>query len=387
MRHDEAVILAAARSPLTRAGKGALAHVRIDDVAARVIRKLMTDVPGLVPAHIEDVLVGCAMPEGEQGYNVARSIGLLAGLPLDAGGVTVNRFCASSLEAIHQAALNVRAENGEAFIAGGIESMSHVPIGGFNPSLNEKLMRDGAPDVYIAMGMTAEHVAKHYAISRQEQDRFALSSHRKAVAAQTKGMFNREIVPIEVFLPGGERVVAVSDEGPRPDTSLHALADLKPAFVEGGSVTAGNASPLTDGAAFVVVASKRFARRIGAQPLARIRAAAVAGVDPAFMGVGPVHAVPKALGRAKMKMRHMDLIELNEAFAAQALAVIRELNIDEQKLNIHGGAIALGHPLGASGARILTTALNAMCIYDAENILITMCVGGGQGMAMILERT
>jgi len=386
MKQEEAVILSAVRSPLSRAHKGAYRSTRIDDIAAQVVKRLLTDVPGLSPGDIEDLLVGCAMPEGEQGYNVARNIALLAGLPLATGGVTINRFCASSLEAVNQAALSIRYGQGEAFIAGGIESMSHVPVGGFNPSFNEKLMREGAPDAYISMGRTAENLAQHYAITREEQDRLALASHRKAVAAQSKGIFAREITPVAAVMLNGELGVVDRDGGPRPDTTLEVLAGLAPAFVEGGSVTAGNSSPLTDGAAFALVSSRRFAKRLGVKPLARIKASAVAGVDPAFMGLGPVEAVSKVLKRCKMKMKDIDLIELNEAFAVQTIAVMRELKMDEKMVNVYGGAIALGHPLGASGARILATALNAMYRNEVENCLITMCVGGGQGMAMILER-
>ncbi len=386
MGKEEAVILAAARSPLCKAYRGAYRATRIDDVAAQVVRKLITDVPGLTPADVEDVLVGCAAPEGEQGHNVARQVALLAGLPVETAAATINRYCASSLEAIAQAAWTVRAGQGEVFIAGGVESMTHVPIGGFNPSFNEKLMRDGMPDAYIAMGRTAENLAHHYAITREEQDRFALSSHRKAVTAQSKGLFDREIITVEVNVGGENAARVVRDEGPRPDTSLEALSNLKPAFSSDGTVTAGNASPLTDGAAFAVITSKRYAKKLGVKPLVRIRASAVAGVDPAVMGLGPGRAVPKALARAKMKLKDIDLIELNEAFAAQAIAVMRELHLDERTVNVFGGGIALGHPLGASGARIITTLINAMCERGAETGLATMCVGGGQGMAMVIER-
>jgi acetyl-CoA acetyltransferase family protein len=386
MKRHEAVILAVGRSPLARSHRGAYRSTRIDDVAAAVVRNLMVRVPGLAPSDIEDVIVGCAMPEGEQGYNVARNIAILAGLPVEIGGVTVNRFCSSSLDAIGQAAMCVVSGHGDAFIAGGVESMSHVSIGGFNPSFNEKLMREGVPDAYISMGATAENIARHYAISREEQDRFALASHRKAVSTQTKNGFDHEIVPVETQDESGRRMIVSRDEGPRADTSMDALANLKPAFAKDGTVTAGNSSPLTDGAAFAVVASKRFAKRIGAKQLARIRASAVVGLDPAFMGLGPVYAVPKVLARAKMKMKNVDLIEINEAFASQSLAVMRELDLEEKKLNVHGGAIALGHPLGASGARILATLLSAMQERDAGTGLIAMCVGGGQGAAMVVER-
>lgn len=385
MKH-EAVILAVGRSPLARSYRGAYRSTRIDDIAAAVVRNLLVRVPGLAPADIEDVIVGCAMPEGEQGYNVARNIALLAGLPVEIGGITVNRFCSSSLDAISQAAMCVASGHGDAFIAGGIESMSHVPMGGFNPSFNENLMREGVPDAYIAMGATAENLARHYAISREEQDRFALASHRKAVSTQTRNGFEQEIIPVEAQDESGRKMIVSRDEGPRADTTIEALANLKPAFARDGTVTAGNSSPLTDGAAFAIVASKRFAKRIGAKPLARIRASAVIGLDPAFMGLGAAHVVPKVLARAKMKMKRIDLIEINEAFAAQSLAVMRELDFEEKKLNVHGGAIALGHPLGASGARILATLINAMRERDAGTGLIAMCVGGGQGAAMVVER-
>lgn len=382
----EAVILAAARSPMTKAGRGAFALTRIDDIAAEVVKALLARVPSLDVKLIEDVLVGSAMPEGEQGLNVARHIALLSGLPVSSAAVTINRFCASSLEAINQAASAAAAGNGELFLAGGIESMGHVPMGGFNPSLNERLMQQGMPDAYISMGLTAENVARTSNISREDQDRFALRSHARAVAAEERGKFRAEIVLVRARGAEGEIVVA-KDEGPRPDTTLEALAKLPPAFLEGGTVTAGNSSPLTDGAAMTIVASKRLAKKMGIKPLVKIRAMAVAGVDPAFMGLGPVAAVPKALARAGMKLKHIDLIELNEAFAAQALAVIRELGFDEERVNVNGGAVALGHPLGMSGARIMTTLIHAMMDRGASVGLATLCVGGGQGIATIVERT
>jgi acetyl-CoA acetyltransferase family protein len=371
---------------LARAHKGAFRSTRIDDIAAKVLKVLMTRVPGFAASEIEDLIVGCAMPEGEQGYNIARNISFLAGIPLDVAAMTVNRFCASSLEAIHQAALNVQSENGEMFIAGGVETMSHIPIGGFNPSFNKKLMEEGMPDAYISMGATAENLAKHYAISRMDQDRFALASHRKAVAAQSKGAFNEEMVPIDVYGSDGNAYILEYDEGPRSDTSIEALSALRPAFMNEGTVTAGNSSSLTDGVAFAIICSKKYAKRVGSKPLAKIKSCAVAGVDPAVMGLGPVHAVPKALKRAKMKLKDIDLIELNEAFAAQAIAVIGELGLEERRVNVNGGAVALGHPLGATGARIVATLVSAMVKRGAETGLATMCVGGGQGMATILER-
>jgi len=384
-KHDP-VIVAAARSPLCRAGKGAFRLTRIDDVAAQVLRRLVSSIAGLKPGDVEDLIVGCAMPEGEQGYNVARQIALLAGLPVETAALTVNRFCASSLEALHIAAAKIESGQGEVFVAGGIESMSHVPIGGFNPSFNEKLMCENVPDAYISMGATAENVAKHYAISRDEQDRFALASHRKACAAQAKKIFDGEIIPAEVLCDDGSSNVVLRDENPRADTSIEALMNLSPSFAEDGSVTAGNSSPLTDGVAFAVVTSRGRAKDLGVQPLACIKSFAAVGCDPATMGMGPVAAIPVALKRAKMHLKDVELIELNEAFAAQAIAVMRELNLDEKRTNMHGGAIALGHPLGATGMRMVATGLNAMQAHGTENCLITMCVGGGQGCALILER-
>lgn len=383
--HD-AFILDCVRSPMTRAGRGALALTRIDDVAAQVINGLFDRLPEFDKNLIEDVLVGCAMPEGEQGLNVARNISFLAGIPFSAGAATINRYCASSLEALAQAARCIYCGEGELFLVGGIESMSHVPMGGFNPSLNEKLMQKGAPDAYISMGLTAENLSREYKISREDQDKFALASHRKAVSAEERKKFDAEIVSVKAQSADGKIIDATKDEMPRADTSLETLSKLPPAFLEGGTVTAGNSSPLTDGAAAILVASKSMAKKIGAKPLAKIRAMAVAGVDPARMGIGPVAAVPKALSRAGMKLKNIDLIELNEAFAAQALAVIKELKIDEKRLNVNGGAVALGHPLGMSGARIVTTLVHAMKDRNAKMGMATMCIGGGQGAAMIIER-
>lgn len=382
----DAYILACARSAMTKARKGALANARIDDIGASVLGRTFARVPGLDPAAIEDVLIGCAFPEGEQGLNVARNISFLAGLPAAAGASTINRFCASSMDTIAQAARAVMCGDGECFVAGGVESMSHVPMGGFNSSLNERLMTEWMPNAYIAMGLTAENLAREYSILREEQDHFALMSHRKAISAEKKGRFTAEIVPVEIETDDGMATTVSRDDCPRADTSMDALSNLKPAFLEGGTVTAGNSSPMSDGAAVVIVASKSYAKSIKAKPLAKIRSIAVAGVAPEVMGMGPIFAVPKALKRARMKLRHIDLVELNEAFAAQSLAVIRELGLDEKRVNVNGGAIALGHPLGMSGARIITTLIHAMKSTDSGTGLATMCVGGGQGMAMILER-
>ncbi len=381
----EAVIISAVRTPVGRAGKGSLKDLRIDDLGALVIRVALERAGNLDTALIEDVIFGCAMPEGEQGLNVARNIGVLAGISVGAGGVTVNRFCASGLQSINMAAQSVMLGLGDVFIAGGVESMSRVPMGGFNPSFNKKLVggKSGFPEVYIPMGLTAENVAKKYNVSRQEQDEFAYRSHMKAIQAQKDGMFKDEIVP--VTLSNGS--ILENDEGPRADTTMEKLASLKPVFVEGGSVTAGNSSPLNDGAAATVVMSLGKARELGLKPLARIVTMAVAGVEPELMGMGPVPAVRKALARAGLKIEDIDVIELNEAFASQALAVSRELgiNIDKQ-LNPKGGAIAIGHPLGCTGSRIMATLLNDMRQYDAQIAMETMCIGGGQGLATILER-
>lgn len=384
---ETAVILAAQRSPMGRAHKGMYVNTRIDDLAAQIVVGMLKKFPELDLNLVEDVLIGCATPEGEQGLNVARNIGFLAGLPVTCGGATVNRFCASSLETINIAAQYIMCGNGELFIAGGIETMTHIPmLGGFNPSFNPKLMKPPAPDAYISMGLTAENLAEKYSISRDEQDKFALLSHRKAVSSQQRGKFDKEIIPSEVTMPDSTVKTVAKDETPRSDTSLEILAKLKPAFKENGTVTAGNSSPLTDGAAMTLLSSKSFAKRHKLKPIAKIHSMAVAGVDPKFMGIGPVHAVPKALKRAKMNLLDIDLIELNEAFAAQSLAVISELGLDQTKLNVHGGALALGHPLGASGARIITTLLHAMEDRNATTGLATMCVGGGQGVATIVER-
>ena len=393
----EAVVVSAVRTPIGRAGKGSLKDVRPDDLAALTIRGALARVPNLDLNLIEDVIIGNATPEGEQGMNVARIITALAGLPYTAGGVTVNRFCASSLQAFNMAAQNVLLGQGDVFIAGGVESMSRVPMGGFNPDFNPKLVNNpqgieicgrpgtknpGFDEVYISMGMTAENLAKRYNISREAQDKFALRSHQRAIAATDNGTFKREIVPVP--LPNGS--VLEIDDGPRRDTSLERLATLEPAFLKGGSVTAGNSSPLNDGASAVVVMSAEKAKELGIKPIARVLSMAVQGVEPDVMGIGPVGAVKKALKRANLQLSDLDLIELNEAFAVQNLAVIQELGIDEEKLNVHGGAIALGHPLGCSGARLIATLMNALQTHDKRLGMATLCVGGGQGVATIFER-
>lgn len=394
----EAVIVSAVRTPIGRANKGSLKDVRADDLAAIAVKAALERVPQLDRSLIEDLILGCAFPEGEQGFNLARLVGALAGLPETAGGVTVNRFCASSLQAFNMAAQNILLGLGDVIVAGGIESMSRVPMGGFNPSMNPRLIptRKGATysspyppceleyglSSYIPMGMTAENLARDYQISREEQDAFALRSHQRAIAATDAGIFKREIVP--VTLPDGK--VMDTDEGPRRDTSLERLASLEPAFIKGGSVTAGNSSPLNDGASAVVVMSAEKAKEQGITPLARVVTMAVSGVRPDIMGIGPVTAVKKALQRAKLQLSDIDIIELNEAFAAQSLAVVKTLGIDQDKLNPHGGAIALGHPLGCSGARLIATLVNDLQTTDKTLGIATLCVGGGQGVATIVER-
>ncbi|HVB62319.1 MAG TPA: thiolase family protein, partial [Ktedonobacteraceae bacterium] len=385
--------------PIGRANKGALKDVRGDDLAAIAVKAAVERVPQLDRSLIEDVIIGCAFPEGEQGMNLARIVTALAGLPETAGGVTVNRFCASSLQAVNMAAQNIMLDLGDAFVAGGVESMSRVPMGGFNPSFNPRLVGaiNRPPQIkspyqplemeygyasYIPMGMTAENLARQYGISRAEQDAFALRSHQKALAAIDSGIFQREIVPVP--LPNGE-LMAI-DEGPRRDTSLEKLASLEPAFIAGGTVTAGNSSPLNDGASAAVLMSAEKARALGIKPLARVITMAVAGVRPDVMGIGPVPAVRKALQRAGMQLSDIDIIELNEAFAAQSLSVVKELGIDVDRLNPHGGAIALGHPLGCSGARLIATLINDLQTLDKTTGIATLCIGGGQGLATIIER-
>ncbi|OGQ45215.1 MAG: acetyl-CoA acetyltransferase [Deltaproteobacteria bacterium RIFCSPLOWO2_02_FULL_46_8] len=382
---NEAVIVSAVRSPMGRALKGQFIHTRIDDLAAEVIKAAFAKVPQLKPEWVEDVLIGCAMPEGEQGLNVARNISFLAGIPFSSGAVTINRFCASSLTAINMAAAQILSGAVDICVTGGIESMSHVSMGGFNPSLNTKLFGPGKPAAYIGMGETAEMLSQKYKITREEQDKFSYGSHQKAVKAQKEGKL-KEIVECSAVQADGSIKKVKIDEGPREDTTLEKLASLKPAFKKDGTVTAGNSSPLTDGAACVIMMSSAKAKQLGIKPIAKVRGWAVAGVDPAYMGVGPVYAVPKALQKAGMKLADVDLLELNEAFAVQVLAVSKELGWDMNKLNVHGGAVALGHPLGCSGARIMATLLNALEIYNKPVGLETLCVGGGQGVATVVER-
>jgi acetyl-CoA acyltransferase len=373
-----AVIAGYKRSPHHFARKGALARTRPDDLAAAVVRALVAE-SGIDPAAIEDVIVGCAFPEGEQGFNIGRMVVLLAGLPITVGGVTVNRWCGSSMTAIHLAAGAIATGTGEAYVCAGVESMTRVPMMGFNPAPNPALV-DAMPGAYDSMGMTAEALARKYQVDRTAQQDFAIRSQRRAAAARDEGRFAAEIVPIET------RAGAVDADGTiRADTDQAALSALKPAFDRDGTVTAGTSSPLTDGASATLVTSEAFARAHGLPVLARIRAMAVSGCAPEIMGIGPVGATRKALGRAGVALAAIDVIELNEAFAAQALAVGQELGLDWDKTNIDGGAIALGHPLGASGARIAGKAASILKREGGNLALATMCIGGGQGIATVLE--
>ncbi len=376
--HTSVVIAGYARSPFDFANKGALTKVRPDEMTAQVVRGLI-DKAGVDPADIEDLIVGCAFPEGEQGLNVARLIGFLADLPLSVAGVTVNRFCGSSMQAIHMAAGAIQMDAGEAFICAGVESMTRVPQGGFNPLLHPGLA-ERYPQAYVSMGETAENLAEEYGIARPRQEELALASHARAAAARQAGRFDGELVALR---HGNHTVDA--DGCIRPDTSAEALAELKPAFKEDGTVTAGTSSPLTDGAAAVLVTSEDYAKANGLTPLARIRAVAVSGCAPEMMGIGPVEASRKALGRAGLELADIEVIELNEAFAAQALACVDELGLDLDKVNLDGGAIALGHPLGATGARITGKAAEIMQREGKSLALATQCIGGGQGIATVLE--
>jgi acetyl-CoA acyltransferase len=374
-----AVIAGYARSPFHFAGKGALARVRPDDLTAQVVRSLITRT-GVKPEDIEDLILGCAFPEGEQGLNVARLIGLLSDLPLSVAGVTVNRFCGSSMQSIHIAAGQIALGAGDVFICAGIESMSRVPMGGYNPLLNPALLKS-MPAAYIGMGETAENVARKWQIPRAEQEAFAVRSHQRAAAAIAAGKLADEIVPIT-----GKAGSIDQDGCIRPDTTAQALAGLKPAFDKDGSVTAGTSSPLTDGASAVLVCSEAYADKHGLQPLARIKSIAVAGCAPELMGIGPVAATKKALARAQIDIGAIDVVELNEAFASQAIACARELGINQDIINLDGGAIALGHPLGATGARITGKAASLLARTGGRYALASQCIGGGQGIATILER-
>jgi acetyl-CoA acyltransferase len=390
----EAVVVSAVRTPVGRAPKGALSTTRPDDLASLALRGALERVSALDDAEIDDVILGCAQPEGEQGWDVARWAILRAGLPVEIPGATVNRLCSSGLEAIAMADQRVRSGGARAIVAGGTESMSLIPMGGLKASPNP-WMAEHYPAALLTMGLTAERVARHYKVSREEQDEFALASHKKALAAQAAGRFAEELIPVAVTtaVPGKKagrpevtETLFSADEGPRADTSAEALRKLKPAFAAQGSVTAGNSSQTSDGAAAVVVMDAARARELGIEPIARLMAYAVTGCLPEEMGMGPVAAVPKALKRAGLKLSEIELIELNEAFAAQSLAVMRELGLDPEKVNVNGGAIALGHPLGCTGAKLTATLLQELKQRKLRYGMVTMCVGGGMGAAGIFER-
>ena len=398
----DAVIVAAGRTPIGRAFKGSLVDCRPDDLAALAIKTVLAKLPQLDPQSVEDILLGCGQPAGESGFNIARVVAVLAGLP-DVPGVTVNRYCSSSLQTIRMAAHAIRAGEGDVFVAAGVETVSRYGAGAsdigkaVNPLFADAMAMTaarsektgdpwvaptGLPDIYIAMGQTAENVAEFEKVSRQEMDEFAALSQQRAVNSQDNGFFEREIIP--VTLPDG--TVVTRDDGPRAGTTVEKLSTLQPVFRQGGTVTAGNACPLNDGAAAVVVMSDTRARELGIKPLARIVASGVSGLNPEIMGLGPVEACRQAMRRAGMTMDQIDLVEINEAFAAQVIPSAKHLGISWDKLNVKGGGIALGHPFGMTGARIMTTLLNALEDEDKQFGLESMCVGGGQGMAMIIER-
>lgn len=389
----EAVIVSGARTAVGKSGRGSLRTVRADEMGAAMIKAAIERAPGLDPREIEDVIIGCAFPEGEQGLNMARVIAQRAGLPDSVCGVTVNRFCASGLQTIAMAAQQIMAGQSDVVVAGGAESMSMVPMSGNKFSPNPYLAEHD-PAVYLGMGLTAENVAKRFNVSREDQDAFAMRSHQRAIAAQQAGAFQPGIAPIEVELvelaangkPATKKLIFDKDEGPRADTSPEALGKLKPVFAVTGTVTAGNSSQTSDGAAAVVVMSREKAEALGLKPRARFIGFAVGGVEPEVMGIGPVVAIPKVLKQTGLSLSDIDLIELNEAFAAQALAVVRELGIDQEKVNVNGGAIALGHPLGCTGAKLTVQILDELERRGGRYGLVTMCIGGGMGAAGIFER-
>jgi acetyl-CoA acyltransferase len=390
---QDAVIVSTVRTPVGKAGRGSLAAARPDDLAATAIEGAFSRVPQLDKNEVDDVILGCAHPEAEQGMNVARIASLRAGLPVEVSAMTVNRFCASGLQAIAQAADRIRSGGASVVVAGGTESMSMIPMGGHKISANPWLV-DNMPAAYLSMGLTAERVGERFHVSREDADNFALASHQKALKAIAEGRFADEIVPFEWVertpkngsaKPMEQKRSFQVDEGPRADTSAEALAKLKPAFHAKGTVTAGNSSQTSDGAAATIVTSAERAAALGMKPIARFVAFATAGCAPEIMGIGPVHAVPKALKIAGLKLEDIGLVELNEAFAAQSLAVIRELGLDPERVNVNGGAIALGHPLGCTGAKLTATLLHEMQRRKVRYGLVTMCVGGGMGAAGIFE--
>jgi acetyl-CoA acyltransferase len=386
----EAVIVAGARTPVGKAKKGTLAHVRPDDLGALVVRETLKRA-GDYEGNIDDLIIGCAMPEAEQGLNIARNIGALAGLPYTVPAITINRYCSSGLQAIAYAAERIMLGHSDTVIAGGVESMSLVPMMGHVIRPNAKLAEE-APEYYMSMGHTAEQVAMKYGVSREDQDAFAVRSHQRAAKAIREGKFKDEIVPVEVTVRKVENnklvektILFEEDEGVRPDTNMETLAKLRPAFSVNGTVTAGNASQMSDGAAAVMVMDREKAESLGLKPLGKFRSFAVAGVPPEVMGIGPVAAVPKALKLAGLELSDIGLIELNEAFASQSIQVIRELGLDEEKVNVNGGAIALGHPLGCTGAKLTLSLLYEMRRRNVQFGIVTMCIGGGMGAAGVFE--
>lgn len=387
----EAVIVTGARTPVGKAKKGTLAHMRPDDLGALVVKETLKRAGGY-EGSIDDLIIGCAMPEAEQGLNIARNIGALAGLPYTVPAITINRYCSSGLQSIAFAAERIMLEYADTIIAGGVESMSLVPMFGHVARPNIKLA-EHAPQYYMGMGHTAEEVAKKFNVTREEQDAFAVQSHRKAAQAIREGKFTEEIVPVEVTKASinkerklaEEKITFTLDEGVRPDTTLSALASLRPSFAVNGTVTAGNASQISDGAAAVMVMDREKAGALGLKPLAKFRSFAVGGVPPEIMGIGPVAAIPKALKLAGLELSDIGLIELNEAFASQSLQVIRELKLDEEKVNVNGGAIALGHPLGCTGTKLTLTLLHEMKRRQVQFGIVTMCIGGGMGACGVFE--
>ncbi len=391
----EVVVVAARRTAVGKALKGTLRHTRPDDLGAAVVRNLIETHPNLDPALVGDVIMGCAMPEGEQGMNVGRNIALLAGLPVTVPGMTVNRFCSSGLESINLAAMQIATGMHDVAIAGGVESMTMIPMGGLRYLPNPTLAHD-TPQTLTNMGLTAENLVVRDGITREAQDEFAYQSHMKAVRAIEEGRFVDEIVPVMAQLPGknkngrpiSQEVEHKVDEGPRPETTVAGLGKLRPAFKDGGTVTAGNSSQMSDGGAAVLLMTPEMAAKIGATPLARFVGYAVAGVEPEIMGIGPVRAIPKVMERTGLSLDQMDVIELNEAFAAQSLAVLKHIGIDpmDERLNPNGGAVALGHPLGCTGAKLTATALHELQRRGGKYALVTMCIGTGMGAAGIFER-
>ena len=389
----DAYIVTGYRTAVGKAPRGTLRFTRSDEMAVAVINRLLKDVPNLDPERIDDVIVGCAMPEAEQGLNMARLISLMGLDTEKVSGVTVNRYCASGSESIATAVAKIRTGMADCILAGGAESMSYIPMGGFKPVPDTKEARQN-PDYYWGMGLTAEAVANEFKVSREDQDAFAFNSHQKALKAQAEGRFDGQIVPLEVEINTlgadekvqSKKIIFDKDEGPRADTSLEVLAKLRPVFANGGSVTAGNSSQMSDGAAFVLVMSEDMVKEMNLEPIARLVGYATVGVPPRIMGIGPRYAVPKVLEQTGMKLDDIEMIELNEAFASQSLAVIRELGLNQDIVNVNGGAIALGHPLGCTGTKLTVQILNEMKRQNKKYGIVTMCVGAGQGAASIFER-